>query len=254
MQHLLLVGRFNILIRICLLLAMLACLALFGCSASPRTWDEMVTRRFKVPVQSERLAARADQGLPGEHPLIWNPRTDRYNWKKGYKKGDYATTGDGYDLAMRHPDFPNTYISEVHVSLDNPEHLVYIVWAGPQAGSSPAGPWRSTPGAGQNDYNCDNVADSNTLNSNCTPKGIFRVKGFSDHLQIATGCRYATWVIHKPRLIAIHTSVQIPDYPASGGCIRMPAEAAKLIHNNSIAGVTLVSITGKWADGRYVHP
>lgn len=229
-----------------ILLISLASLISVGCSVTPKTWDQLTTRQQPVPVQAQRLAARQAQGLPAEKPLVWNASTDQYDWKKGYKKGDYARIGQGYNLLMRNPDFPRTYIKEIHVSLTSPEHMVYIVWTGPQADQAPAGPWHSSPGHGSENYNCDKIADSNTLNSNCTPKGVFRVKGFSDRLQLTPGCHYATWVIHKPRLIALHSSGDIPERPSSGGCIRLPYEAAKLIHNNSIAGVTLVAIDGIW--------
>ena len=235
---------------LCWLSLLALCLVqLTGCSPGLQTWEQLTTRRFAAPVQHERLAARQAAGLPNERPLVWLANEDRYDWKKGYAKGDVAIAGDGFDLKMRHPDFPRTYISEVHINLTSPDHAVYVVWIGPLADNAPAGPWRSSPGQGSKKYDCNQYADSNTLNSNCTPKGVFRVKGFSDHLQIVTGCHYATWVIHKPRFIAMHSSGDIPPYPASGGCIRLDFEVAKLIHNNSITGVTLVGISGRWTKG-----
>lgn len=246
-RHAQIYPQFHWLTRLLWLSLLALCLVqLTGCSAGPQTWDQLKTRRFAAPVQHERRAARQAAGLPDERPLVWLASDDRYDWKKGYAKGDVAKAGKGFDLKMRHPDFPRTYISEVHINLTSPDHAVHVVWVGPQAANAPAGPWRSSPGQGSKKYDCNNYAHSNTLNSNCTPKGVFRVKGFSDHLQIVTGCHYATWVIHKPRFIAMHSSGDIPPYPASGGCIRIDFEVAKLIHNNSITGVTLVGIFGRW--------
>lgn len=241
-------------ISLTMTLALLACLTTLGCSATPQTWEQITTRRYKVPVQSERIAERRAQGLPDTRPLVWDASTDQYNWAKGYTQGDAARAGEGFDLEMRNPDFPNTYIREVHVSVTSPTQWVYVVWAGPLADNAPAGPWHSSPGRGNGECDCDTVQGSNTLDSNCTPKGIFRVKGFDDKLRIVPGCFYATWVVHKPRLIALHSNGDIPNHPTSGGCIRLPFEAAKLIHNNSITGVTLVKIAGKWTDPRLPKP
>ena len=52
-----------------------------------------------------------------------------------------------------------------------------------------------------------------------------------------------------PRAIAIHAHPNIPNYPASSGCVRLEEHAAKLIHNNSIAGVTQVIVDGTWTRG-----
>jgi hypothetical protein len=233
------------------LLLSLTCLMMLvwatGCaSAEPETWSQATTRRYRVPVQG-RHAAAPFQSAP------WSAALDTYPFKEDYKPGSPAHVDDPshFDLAMRNPDFPRTYLSVVYVDLTGPDHPVYLEWQGPSAASCPRGPWRSSPGRGTGEYDCDSVKDSNTNNSNCTPKGVFRVKGFSDHLYNVPLCLYATWVVQKPRFIALHSSGDIPEFPASGGCIRLPHEAAKLIHNNSITGVTLVKIQGKWEAGNY---
>ena len=86
------------------------------------------------------------------------------------------------------------------------------------------------------------------MNTRLSPryKGVFPVVGFSDHLQSTPICLYATWVVHAPRYIAIHSHTKLPKTPASSGCIRMPYSTAKLIHNNSKVGVTLIHIYGTW--------
>jgi hypothetical protein len=114
------------------------------------------------------------------------------------------------------------------------------------ADDAPTGPWNHTPGRGGDCVDCDKVADSNMVDSRCTPKGSFPVVGFADHLHQNPTCLYATWVLYAPRYIAIHSHTELPRVPASSGCIRMPYATAKLIHNNSVVGVTIVTIYGKW--------
>jgi hypothetical protein len=49
---------------------------------------------------------------------------------------------------LRNTDFPNTYIKEISVQLDDPDHSVTLTWTGPQAAAQETGPFRSSPGAG----------------------------------------------------------------------------------------------------------
>ena len=165
----------------------------------------------------------------------------------GYQAGDGARAGGGFDLETRNPDFPRTYIETIHINLSSPTDGVSLKWTGPDASLGPVGPWRMTPGRGAEGMDCDDAAISNTFGSLCTPKGVFAVKGFADHLEEVPTCYYATWVVHEPRYVAIHSHTDLPETPASAGCIRVPFEAAKLIHNNSVVGVTVVSISGTWS-------
>jgi hypothetical protein len=208
-----------------------------GCVTHKRTWQDWMTVAPMEQVAQSNPPALAMPVLPPDAQTLFRPP---------YTLGDGARVGWRFDLAMRNPDFPQTYIAAVHIDLTSPCHWVQLLWAGPQAKLGPVGPWHSSPGRGLPDKDCDDVADSNSLDSCCTPKGVFRVAGFDDRLNIVPSCRYATWVIHEPRFIALHSHTDIPSQPVSHGCIRLPFEAAKLIHNNSLAGVTLIQIEGKW--------
>lgn len=148
-------------------------------------------------------------------------------------------------LSLRNEDFPRTYIQAIHVDVTSPNHWVHLVWTGPQATRLEQGPFRSSPGRGDG-CNCNDFVESNRLNSYCTPKGEFTVKGFNDFLPSLPMCRFATW-FHVEREIAIHSHNRLTTYPASAGCVRVSEYAAQLIHNNAINGRTLVNVDGTWS-------
>ncbi|MGN6552169.1 MAG: L,D-transpeptidase [Verrucomicrobiota bacterium] len=227
---------FTVVARALIAFAML--LAVSGCSTNKQTWADWMQARDRTMLHTE------NQGAPqtAEFPVATNTLV----LAPGYNIGDGARVAPGFDLKMRNPDFPRTYISAVDVDLSSPTNGVHLKWAGPKASEGPVGPWPLTPGRGSKSVDCDCVEDSNAVNSLCTPKGSFPVAGFADHLEQTPHCRYATWILHAPRYIAIHSHTDLPPTPASAGCIRMPFETAKLIHNNSVAGVTIVNIGGTW--------
>jgi hypothetical protein len=209
-----------------------------GCSTSKQTWRDWMIARPIVTANRDRQMMPSSPVLPADNnTLMLAPN---------YKIGDGADTGPGFNLAMRNPDFPRTHIKAIYIDLSTQAAGVRIKWTGPQAAVAPRGPWRLTPGRGMDGFDCDDPKDSNAFGSLCTPKGVFAVAGFADHLEETPICHYVTWVVHDPRFIGIHSHTDLPEIPASAGCIRVPHEAAKLIHNNSLAGVTLVSIDGKW--------
>jgi hypothetical protein len=43
-----------------------------------------------------------------------------------------------------------------------------------------------------------------------------------------------------------HKPLNVPDHPASMGCVRLNEHAAQLIHNNSLVGRTRVIVDGTW--------
>src|SRR5712664_3038851 len=59
---------------------------------------------------------------------------------------------------LRNDDFPQTYIQEISVSLDDPDHWLTLTWTGPNADSQETGPFRASPGAGLRGLNCDDEA------------------------------------------------------------------------------------------------
>jgi len=205
-----------------------------GCATHKQSWAEWMI----VP------SAAREPGLPGvPEPSAY---ATNFPFRPDYEKGQGAVPGPGFDVRARNPGFPSTYIATVHVDLTAPSNTVHLVWAGPGAADGPTGSWRSSAGRGQPCFDCNEVEDSNTVDSWCTPKGVFLVAGFDDRLRAVPECRYVTWVIHQPRFIAIHSHHEIPPASVSHGGIRGPLELAKLIHNNSIAGVTRIHIYGKW--------
>ena len=214
------------------------CIALLlGCVSAPKhTWNDW-------------LDADAPKAHTRALPALTPPPANSVAYAESYRMGDGAKPGQGYDLAMRNPDFPRTYISQIHLDLTSPAHRIQLVWAGPDAAKAPIGPWRSCPGRGKPGVDCNDQATSNVVDSFCTPKGTFRVAGFSDHLERATQCHYTTWVVHAPRYIAMHSFGDIASTPRSEGCVRLEFDVAKLIHNNAIAGVTLIHISGRWVRG-----
>lgn len=225
---------------ICRAMFILMLPSLAGCTASKQMWKDWQ--------DDAKAAPRADLVLAPSASSISPPAPA--SLAPGYQTGEGARAGEGFDLDMRNPDFPRTYIQAIHIDLTGPDHWVHLQWTGPIASQGPIGPWQSTPGRGQDNFDCDDVRDSNTIDSFCTPKGTFHVAGFADHLRLTPQCTYATWILHAPRFIAMHGHTDLPRKAASSGCVRLPVEAAKLIHNNSITGVTLVTIEGKWTRPR----
>ncbi len=181
------------------------------------------------------------------------PEDDReFLFAEGYEIGDGARVGADFNLAMRNPDFPKTYIEAVYLDVTSPNHWLSLSWTGPRAQVGPVGPWRANPGRGKPNFDCNDITGSNMIDSWCTPKGVFPAAGFADHLDGVTECHYVTWVVHEPRYIGLHSHRIIPKHSASHGCIRVPYDVAQLIHNNSRVGLTLIHIDGQWT--RYVNP
>src|SRR6476659_6670054 len=121
---------------------------------------------------------------------------------------------------QRNSDFPNTYITEILVRLEDPDHPVTLTWAGPNASAQKAGPFRSSPGAGLRGLNCDELATSKRSGSTCTPKGTFTVTGFASRLNSHPEATDVTWFV-PARGIALHYYPSVPKYAASHGCVRL---------------------------------
>lgn len=75
-----------------------------------------------------------------------------------------------------------------------------------------------------------------------TPVGTFRVGSLKDayHSSSKYGDAPMPWAVHVVRTIYIHAG-EVPDYPASHGCIRLPDDAAKWFYNWAEPG-TVVTI------------
>ena len=151
---------------------------------------------------------------------------------------------------FRNDDFPQTYIQQVSVSLDDPDHSLTLTWTGPKADSQDTGPFRTSPGAGLKGLNCDNETTSRRSGSKCTPKGTYAVQGFQRRLNSDSRATYVTWFVQR-RGIALHYFPSVPEYAASHGCVRIElVDVARLIQDNSIVDDTEVVISGTWTKPR----
>ena len=147
---------------------------------------------------------------------------------------------------FRNDDFPQTYIQQISVRLDDPDHPLTLTWTGSNAASQQTGPFRTSPGAGLRGLNCDNDATSRRSGSKCTPKGIYPVQGFQRSLNSDSRATYVTWFMQR-RGIALHYFPIVPAYAASHGCVRIQSvDVARLIQDNSLVGNTQVVVSGTW--------
>jgi hypothetical protein len=150
------------------------------------------------------------------------------------------------DHPFRNDGFPQTYITEISVSLDDPDHSLTLTWTGPNADSQKTGPFRTSPGAGLIGLNCDDDATSLRSGSKCTPKGTYPVQGFQQSLNSDSRATYVTWFMQS-RGIALHYFPIVPAYAASHGCVRIElVDVARLIQDNSLVGDTQIVISGTW--------
>jgi L,D-transpeptidase catalytic domain len=147
---------------------------------------------------------------------------------------------------LRNENFPDTFIREISVSLDDPDHWLTLTWTGPNADSQETGPFRASPGAGLRGLNCDDEATSRRSGSKCTPKGTYPVQGFQRRLNSDSRATYVTWFMQR-RGIALHYFPIVPEYAASHGCVRIESEhVARLIQDNSLVDETQVVVSGTW--------
>lgn len=147
---------------------------------------------------------------------------------------------------FRNDDFPQTYIQQISVSLDDPDHSLTLTWTGPNADSQETGPFRTSPGAGLSGLNCNDDATSRRSGSKCTPKGTYPVQGFQHQLNSDSRATYVTFFMQS-RGIGLHYFPIVPSYAASHGCVRIElVDVARLIHDNSLVGDTQVVVSGTW--------
>jgi len=147
---------------------------------------------------------------------------------------------------FRNDDFPQTYIQQISVSLDDPDHSLTLTWTGPNADSQETGPFRTSPGAGLKGLNCDDGATSRRSGSKCTPKGTYPVQGFQRRLNSDSRATCVTWFMQS-RGVALHYFPIVPEYAASHGCVRIESvDVARLIQDNSVVDDTEVVVSGTW--------
>ena len=152
--------------------------------------------------------------------------------------------------ALRNSDFPDTYIKQISIRLDDPDHWLTLDWTGPNSSSQESGPFRTSPGAGLRGLNCDKEATSRRSGSKCTPKGTHSVQGFQQRLNSDPRATYVTWFVRR-RGIALHYFPIVPKYAASHGCVRIASKhVAQLIQDNSRVDKTQVVVSGTWTKPR----
>jgi hypothetical protein len=207
---------------------------------------------------TRKTAAKKSPAKTGVKPtskLLKIPRTGslavRMAAAKKIEMMDRPTTARGPAAAQvshpqRNSNFPDTYITQISVRLEDPDHSVTLTWTGPNGSAQETGPFRSSPGAGLRGLNCDNEATSRRSGSTCTPKGTFSVTGFASRLNSHPEAKDVTWFV-PARGIALHYYPSVPKYAASHGCVRLELRrVAQLIKNNSRAGLTSVVVEGTW--------
>jgi len=197
----------------------------------------------------------AKRGVKPTSKLLKIPRTGslavRMAAAKKIEAMDRPTTARGPAAAQvshpqRNSNFPDTYITQISVRLEDPDHSVTLTWTGPNGSAQETGPFRSSPGAGLRGLNCDNEATSRRSGSTCTPKGTFSVTGFASRLNSHPEAKDVTWFV-PARGIALHYYPSVPKYAASHGCVRLELRrVAQLVKNNSRAGLTSVAVEGTW--------
>jgi hypothetical protein len=137
-----------------------------------------------------------------------------------------------------------TYISKVIVDLWKQE--VTLEWTGPNAAAQEKGPYHCTPGEGISGVNCDDPVTSRKSGTNCTPKGEFPVIRHEVNFSKYPEAKWVTRFQDDSRGIALHYYPTTPEYPDSDGCVRIKKlETAKLIHDNTKPGKSIVSVRGE---------
>lgn len=189
------------------------------------------------PTLKQRLAqARKLEALDARKPAI----------KVSRKRALASQPKDSGLHPFRNDDFPQTYIQQISVSLDDPNHSLTLSWTGPNADNQETGPFRTSPGAGLRGLNCDIEATSRRSGSKCTPKGTYAVQGFQRRLNSDSRATYVTWFVQR-RGIALHYFPVVPKYAASHGCVRIEStRVARIIQDNSRVDKTQVVVSGTW--------
>lgn len=138
----------------------------------------------------------------------------------------------------------STYISRVSVDLW--QQTVTLTWIGPDAEKQISGPFRCSPGKGLPGVDCDPEVNSRRVNSNCTPKGEWRVLGYQRRFVGFPDAEWVTQFQSLERGIALHYYPFVPPYPDSHGCVRIADyNAAKLIYENTEPLRTRVAVYGE---------
>ena len=136
---------------------------------------------------------------------------DGQTWQALLQAG---SAGSDPSHPFRNDDFPQTYIQQISVSLDDPDHSLTLTWTGPKADSQEAGPFRTSPGAGLKGLNCDDDATSRRSVQNVLRKERVQWKASNEGLTANLVLRTCTWFMQS-RGIALHYFPSVPESAAS---------------------------------------
>ena len=154
-------------------------------------------------------------------------------------------------------DFPDTYISQINVSLTN--QRVTLDWTGPSVAEAEEivqrvtgdGVINCSTGAGvTGQTSCNNEAHSTNDGSCCTPIGTFTLGAQSCvtpklGLENFSGFQRAG--------VGFHYYHSVPSHPASHGCVRLHRGASKIIFDSARPNHTTVVVSGSFASSYSRH-
>jgi hypothetical protein len=228
-----------------------------GSAASPAEAEaERVADRVAAGGEAGPIGAATSQlsRAPEEEPQL-----EQQPAKPPPKTGK-VLKGNAHDECGRKSNtrvagFDNTtagpHISAISVDIKTNAHSpVTLTWMNVPPGVTVPSTLNGSPGAGKckmsrkdlgrnADVDCSDPTWSNTKDSLCTPIGDHVVEGYS--CQLSKKATRVTW-FQKRRAIAFHNYDPVPAHPASHGCVRIDEGKADWIYDNTIPGVTTVSI------------
>ena len=213
-------------------------------SAAPDAQPQQQQQPAQPPQQQAPPAVQNEALLqPG---LAWNAVTPAAQATGFHRFRNPAARGPWTS------DTAGTYISHIQIQIHPNAHTeVTLTWANANLSPNDTLPtiFHASAGAGMCSFDCRTATSANSLSNNCTPLGNFTVQGFSPYLQSARSATAVTWIDYA-NAIAFHYYAT-PMYSASHGCVRLQASAnaASWIHDNSIAGVTTVTIARDPGEG-----
>ena len=193
----------------------------------------------QAAVQSENVTAGS----------AWNNCTSE---RPSTGRGAHATHAANLRLPGYNASTTGPHIGAITVTIHaNRDSAVSLAWQNVPSGSHPPSTLRASPGAGLCSTDCSNVASSQVSGSCCTPLSppTYHVQGYDCQLHGHARATFVTWFKHD-RDIAFHY-LGIPSHPHSHGCVRMDRSerGAEWIHDNSIAGVTSVTVNRNASEG-----
>jgi hypothetical protein len=148
-------------------------------------------------------------------------------------------------------DFPDTYISQINVSLTN--QRVTLDWTGPSVTEAEEMVQRVTgdgvincsTGAGvTGQASCNNEAHSISGGSCCTPIGTFTL-GAQSCVTPRLGLQNFSGFQRSG--VGFHYYPSVPSHPASHGCVRLHRGASRIIFDSARSGHTSVVVSGSFA-------